>query len=307
MEILWHAVRYRLSVTATAAAFVLSRQTVLNWRRVLYRRDLRLLPRLNTLPELVAELVVRLKCEWPRWGTRRIAGQLARLGVKASRSSVQRILRRPIPPRPKESLITPRARVLLSKRPDHIWMMDFTKVGGLLQPLWIGAVLDAFSRKVLAIGMVRGGPSARLATRLLQRAFARYAAPTWLVTDQDTALRNAVVNGVLRNHGTRRRYGAVGRKGSIAIIERLWRSLKTEYVRHLFLYRTSGALETRLRRWVRWHNAERPHQGLGQRTPDDVYRNRPPRATRDIVGGTLHVRFLDGDHRLPILRLRRAG
>ena len=220
MEILWHAVRYGFSVTATALAFCLSRQTVLNWRRVHYRRDPRLLPRLNTLPELVAELVVRLKREWPRWGTRRISGQLARLGVKASRSSVQRILRRPIPPRSKGSLITPRARVLLSKRPDHILMMDFTRVGGVFQSLWIGAVLDAFSRKVLAIGMVRGGPSARFATRLLQRAFARYAAPTWLVTDQDTALRNAVVNGLLRNHGTRRRYGAVGRKGSIAIIER---------------------------------------------------------------------------------------
>ena len=115
------------------------------------------------------------------------------------------------------------------------------------------------------------------------------------------------MNRLLRQHGTRRRYGAVGRKGSIAIIERLWRSMKQEYVRRLFLYRSLAALDRRLRRWARWFNDHRPHQGLDQRTPDDVYRARPPRRTRDLTAGVLSVRFLDGDDRLPILRLRRAA
>jgi transposase InsO family protein len=99
----------------------------------------------------------------------------------------------------------------------------------------------------------------------------------------------------------------VGKSGSIAIIERMWRSMKHEYVRHLFLYRSTAAIEQRLNRWRRWHNAERPHQGLGQRTPDDVFFDRPRKPTRDLTGGTLHVRFLDGDKRLPILRLRDAA
>ena len=83
--------------------------------------------------------------------------------------------------------------------------------------------------------------------------------------------------------------------------------MKKEYVRHLFLYRSDKAIETRLERYRSWFNEHRPHQGLGQRTPDDVYLDRPAKPTRDMTGGTLSVRFLDGDRRLPVLRLRRAA
>ena len=71
--------------------------------------------------------------------------------------------------------------------------------------------------------------------------------------------------------------------------------------------RNPAGLRSRQQRWARWHNAERPHQGLGQQTPDEVYRGRPPRRTRDLTAGMLSVRFLDGDKRLPILRLRYAA
>jgi putative transposase len=307
LEILWHAARYGLSLAATARAFVLSEQVVLNWRRIVRRKDAHLLPPLRRLSALVDELVFRMKAEWPAWGTRRIAGQLARLSVKASRTSVQRILRRRPPSPPARECATAAGRVLLAKHPGHVWMIDFTKVGGVLRPLWIGAAIDAFSRKVLAVGVVSGAPSAALAVRLLRRAIRSHGAPTWLVTDQDTVLRGRLVNALLARHHVRRRYGAVGRSGSIAIIERLWRSMKGEYVRHLFLFASAASMERRVRLWVRWYNAARPHQGLGQRTPDEVFRRRPPKRMRDLTSGTLSVRFLDGDHRLPILRLRRAA
>jgi len=226
----------------------------------------------------------------------------------ASRTSVQRILRRR-PRKPIEPQIAPGAtgRVLLAKRPDHVWMIDFTRIGGVARPLWIGAVIDAFSRRVLAIGAVRGAPSSRFAVRLLRDAIRRNGTPRWLVTDKDPVLRGGRVQRLLTVRGIRRRYGAVGRRGSIALIERTWRSLKSEYVRHLFLHRPTRALETRLRRWARWFNGHRPHQGLGQRTPDDVYRRRPPKPVSSATAGTLSVRFLDGDRRLPVLRLRRAA
>ncbi len=307
LSILWHAARYRLSVENLAEVFVVTQQTILNWRRVMHRKDPHLLPPLRGLPELVHDLVHRLKAEWPQWGTRRIAGQLARLGVKASRSSVQRILRRR--PRPPEEPVCTdtRGRVLLAKRPDHIWMLDFTRVGGLVRPLWIGAVIDAFSRRVLAVGAICGAPSSAFAVRLLRRAMRRNGTPGWLVTDKDPVLRAGLVQRLLTTHGILRRYGAVGRRGSIALIERTWRSMKQEYVRHLFLHRPVPALEARLRRWARWHNSWRPHQGLGQRTPYDVYFRRRPRKVRSVTAGTMHVRFLDGDSNLPILRLRRAA
>lgn len=308
-EILWHAARYRLSIAATAHAFCVTPQTILNWRAVMRRKDAHLLPPLRGLPDLVHELVHRLKAEWPRWGTRRIAGQLARLGVKASRSSVQRILRRgPRRPIEPEGIVTgSRGRVLLAKHPDHIWMIDFTRIGGLVRPLWIGAVLDAFSRQVLAVGAVRGSPSGAFATRLLRRAMRPGHLPRWLVTDKDPVLRGGLVQRLLTRHGILRRYGAVGRKSSISLIERFWRSAKQEYVRHLFLYRSVKAIDAKLRRYQTWFNSERPHQGIGQRTPDDVYFDRPAQAPRSTTDSKLHVRFLDGDRRLPILRLHRAA
>jgi len=173
--------------------------------------------------------------------------------------------------------------------------------------VFVGAVIDAFSRKVLAIGFIRGEPNSRFAVRLLRRAMTRHGSPTWLVSDKDRAFRNKLVNALLGRHGIDRRYGAVGRKGSIAIIERFWRSMKNEHVRHLFLYRSTAAIDLRLKRWARWFNTHRPHQGLGQQTPDEVYRGRPPRQTRNLTAGTLSVRFLDGDKRLPILRLSRVA
>jgi len=307
LEILWHAARYRLSVTATALTFGVTRQTIITWRRVARRRNPRLLPPLPGLSDLVRELVHRLKREWPRWGTRRLAGQLARLGVKASRSSVQRILRRPRAPKPDDRLVSVGAGALLARRPNHIWMIDFTRLKGVVRPVFIGAVIDAFSRKVLAIGFVGGEPNSHFAAGPLREAITRYGSPTRLVSDKDRALRNRLINTLLRRFGIRRRYGAVGRKGSIAIIERFWRSMKHEYVRHLFLYRSAAAIETRLRRYAAWFNEERAHQGLGQRTPDDVYFDRPAKPTRDVTGGTLQVRFLDGDKRLPVLRFSRAA
>ncbi|MHC5011402.1 MAG: hypothetical protein ACYTG6_10690, partial [Planctomycetota bacterium] len=117
LEILWHAARYRLSVAATAHAFCVRRQTILNWRAVMRRKDARLLPPLHGLSDLVHELVHRLKAEWPRWGTRRIAGTLAHLGVKASRTSVQRILRHPALPRPDDRLLPVSVGALVAERP----------------------------------------------------------------------------------------------------------------------------------------------------------------------------------------------
>ncbi len=298
-----------MSIADTAAAFGVTRQTITNWRGDLRRDALRGLHRIGTLGELVTELVIRLKAEWPAWGTRRIAGQLARLGVKVSRSSVQRIVRRGPrdPVEPEQTVTALVGRTLLAKRPNHVWMIDFTRIGVIFRPLWVGAVIDAYSRRVLAIGAIRGAPTGAFGVMLFRRAITSNGSPRWLVSDQDPVLRGGLVQRFLTRSGILRRYGAVGKSGSIGLIERFWRSMKEEYVSHLFLYRSTKALGVRLERYRRWFNGERPHQGQGQRTPDDIYYARPEEPTRDVTGGRLHVRFRDGDLRLPILRLRNAA
>jgi putative transposase len=262
----------------------------------------------NRLPDLVREIAHRLKGEWPRWGTRRIAGILARLGMKASRSTVQRALRER-PPRPAVGgrVLPRRAGELLAKRPNHAWLVDFTRVGGLFRSIFVGAVVDAFSRKVLALRVCAAEPTAAFAVRLLREAVGGYGAPRHLVSDQGPQLTSAVFSRALKRRGIRHRFGAIGESGSIALIERFWGSMKREYARGLFLYRPLRSIERDLLRLVSWFNGERPHQALAQRTPNEVHAGRARRPQCNTTRGVLAVRFLGGDHRLPVLRLRRAA
>lgn len=186
-------------------------------------------------------------------------------------------------------------------------MIDFTRLRRSIGPTWIGAVIEAYSRQVLAIGCVRRGPNEAFACQLRRRAISRHGAPMWLVTDKDPVLRSNRVNALVRRHGVGRRYGRVGKKGSIAIIERFWRSMKHEYVRHLFLYRSTKWLDGKLASYATRFKAHRPHQGLGQRTPSDVYAGAARLAPKIVRCGTLHVRFHDGDRHLPVLRLASAA
>jgi putative transposase len=264
----------------------------------------------NRLPDLVAEIARRLKGEWPRWGTRRIAGILSRLGLKASRTSVQRLLRRKRKPGGGAALLKRRERHLVAKRPGHIWLIDFTRIGGIFRSVFVGAITDALSRKVLALRVSAGEPSAAFAARLLREAVARHGPSGWVVTDHGRQFTSAAFMRALRRRGIRRRYGAVARKGSrsLARIDRFWRTLKSEYARGLFLYAPLRAIERRLRHYaLDWFNRERPHQGLGLGTPDEVYFGRRRRTRLAPSRATLGVRFLHGDRELPILRLRRAA
>src|SRR5882672_8737854 len=84
LRVLWHQAKHRLSLDATARTFVVSVQTLVNWKNDLAHAAGQLVRGrrpVNALPDLVAELVPRLKREWPAWGTRRVAGVLARLGI----------------------------------------------------------------------------------------------------------------------------------------------------------------------------------------------------------------------------------
>lgn len=74
-----------------------------------------------------------------------------------------------------------------------------------------------------------------------------------------------------------------------------------------FLYCPLEAIESRLRGYVAWFNGDRPHQGLDQRTPDEVFFAHDTRAKAVPLSAALTVDHLDGDRELPVLRLRRAA
>ena len=311
LDILWHAERYRLSIEKLARLFVVSESTILNWRRDARGETSRLLDvrhPANRLPDFVADLARRIRRDWPGWGTRRIAGILMRMGIQVSRTSVQAFLRRPW--RPSKPSVQPvvRAGHVVAKYPGHLWFIDFTKVGNALRSVFVGAVIDGYSRKVLAVGVWPQEPTARFAVRLLREAIAAAGVvPKWIVTDHGKQFTSEPLTRALARRGILRRYGRIHRHGSLALIERLWRSFKVEYAGRLVLYRPVKGIERSLARYATWFNAHRPHQGLGQRTPDEVHHGTSTRATSIPLRAVLDARTLDGDLHLPVLRLRAVA
>lgn len=200
-----------------------------------------------------------------------------------------------------------RAGHVVAKHPRHLYMIDFTRVGGLLRSVFVGAVVDACSRKVLAIGVAPHEPTAAFAVRLLREAVQNHGAPTWIVSDHGKQLTAKSFTRALRSRAIRQRFGAVHRSGSIALIERFWKSMKTEHATWLWLYRPLAAIERRLESYATWFNEHRPHQGLRQQTPDEVHSGRSTRATSVPLVAILAVTELDGDRDLPVLRLARAA
>jgi transposase InsO family protein len=298
-----------MSVESTARAFLVSGQTVMNWLDEVKRGAARLIRSrepMNALPGLVREISFFLRREWPRWGTRRIAGILARLGLKASRTSVQRILRRQYFRPPSRSRRGRGGSPLRARHVGHVWVVDFTVVRTFFRSIVVGAVLDSCSRKALALRVWRTEPNAAGACLLLRDAIQAHGSPGWLVSDRGRQFRSERFRTLLARQGIRRRFAALG-DPNLSRIDRYWRAMKDEFARGLFLFKPLRALERQLRGYARWHATERPHQGLGHRAPDDVHAGRTRRRIRHLERGFLEVTFIDGDRRLPVFRLRSVA
>jgi transposase InsO family protein len=194
-----------LGIEAVACVSV---QTLLNWKgdveRGVVRRVAARKP-LNALPDLVREVAAFLKREWPVWGTRRIAGILARLGLRASRTSVQRIVRHPLPRRPVPDA-RGRSHPIPARRFGRVFVVDFTVVRSFFRSVVVGAVLDAFTRRVLSIRVFPQEPSAPQACRLVADAVRRHGRPVWLVSDRGTQFTSRRFRAFLARRRIRRRF-----------------------------------------------------------------------------------------------------
>jgi len=145
-------------------------------------------------------------------------------------------------------------------------------------------------------------------TRLFARAMLRAKSkPRHLITDQGSQFTAAEFQRLLRRRSIRHRFGAVGKKGSIAIIERFWRTLKTECLDATCVWMSERMLAGNLHAYVEWYRLHRPHQGLRGRTPQETAAKiRRPKPMKINAGDVLRVirRELDGYRRLPVYSLR---
>jgi len=292
LEVLWHRRRYGLSLPQAARAFVVPPQTISRWEADVQERSPRLVsmkPPANRPADIAEELVHRLKLEQADWGTRRIAQTLVRLGVRLSRSSVQRILRRPPPRRRKTAKAaqpTPPSShrgPLRAKHPNHVWLIDlFTfQAPCRLRRIIVLAVLDLFSRLPLVPIAYESPPNARQVERALRTAFGLVGIPAHMVSDRGPLFPAKRLTRFLRRHRVRRRYGAVAKPQGVAAIDRWSQTIQYEYLEPCMLLLPLPALQKRLSRFAAYASRVRPHQGLEGRTPEMVHQGRRGQRTVD--------------------------
>ncbi len=315
---------WALSHEETARIFCVSTGTITRWQAELARDPNRTavgslfkpVPPVRRYADTVRHLIKAMAIAG-FGGDRTIAQTLARAGWKLARRTVGRI-RKQAPVVPLEP--GPAGRAIRARYPNHVWIADLTAVPSLFR-IWslkLAVVIDAFSRLPLAFRVFTTEPSAEDIADVVTQAASRYGAPRHFVSDQGPQFTASLFRQRLEKISVRQRFGAIGRTGSIALIERLWLTLKTQLRLVSLKPGHRVDLERRVHQGLAHYANLRPHQGLGGATPAEVYLGlaprhcsavRPPRGRPgdpDSVALAFEIGFLDPERRLPFLRRRAA-
>ena len=222
----------------------------------------------------------------PFLGSRRIADALTdEQGLRVNRKRIQRLMRTmgitALYPKPRLSRSAPghriypyRLRALAIDRPNQVWASDITYLPMARGFLYLVAVMDWYSRKVLA-WQVSNTLDDAFCVDALQRAIARYGRPEIFNTDQGSQFTGRAFTGVLEAHAITISMDGRGRWMDNVFIERLWRSVKYEEV-YLKAYDSGRDAKAGLADYFAFYNASRHHQGLDRATPDQVYFDTQP-------------------------------
>jgi putative transposase len=217
----------------------------------------------------------------PFFGSRKMRDYLRRLGHRVNRKRVRRLMRKmgikSVAPSPNTSKPSPEHKIypyLLNGldigRANHVWCTDITYIrleGGFV---YLVAVMDWYSRKVLS-WEVSSSMDESFCVSALERALRLYPAPAIFNTDQGSQFTGKAFTGVLKKHDIRISMDGKGRCMDNIFIERLWRSVKYEEV-YLNDYATTEELRKGLRKYFHFYNTERPHQTFNGSTPLEVYK-----------------------------------
>ena len=228
--------------------------------------------------------------EMPWYGSRQMARHLRRLGHAVGRKRVRRLMHimglTPIFQKPNTSEPHPQhpvypylLRNLAIDRPNHVWCADVTYIPMRRGFLYLVAVMDWATRKVLS-WRVSNTLEADFCVAALEEAIARFGRPAIFNTDQGSQFTSLAFTKVLADAGIRISMDGRGRWMDNVFIERLWRSLKYECV-YLHAFETGSDLRAGLAGWIGYYNGHRPHSALGGKTPDEAYDGSTPAGAAD--------------------------
>ncbi len=163
-------------------------------------------------------------------------------------------------------------------RPNHVWAADITYIPMRRGFVYLCAVLDWASRRVLA-WRLSNTLTTDFCLEAVQEAITRYGKPEIFNTDQGGQFTSQEFTGLLNDHGIQISMDGRGCWRDNVFVERLWKSIKYEEV-YLHAYETVRAAQEGLERYLMFYNQARPHRALDGQTPDQVYcDNLPARRT----------------------------
>lgn len=216
----------------------------------------------------------------PFFGSRKYLSHLRALGYQINRKRVQRLMRQmgiqAIYPRPRTSqpgaghTIYPYLlRGLDIDRPNQVWCTDITYIPMARGFMYLIAVMDWHSRRVLS-WRLSNTLDTDFCVEALEEALEHHGAPEIFNTDQGCQFTSEAFTAVLKANEVHISMDGKGCFKDNIFVERLWRSVKYECV-YLKAFDNAAHLRKELKDYFRWYNAERFHQGLDNATPDQVY------------------------------------
>jgi putative transposase len=229
---------------------------------------------------LLMRRIDELHLAHPFLGARRLARMLQRAGVDVGRRHVGTLMRlmgiEAIYRKQRTSLPDKGHRIypyllrdVVIERPNQVWATDVTYLPLATGCAYLVAILDLYSRKVLAF-RVSNTLATDFCIEALDEALHRYGTPEIFNTDQGSQFTDGAFTAVLDTKGVRISMDGKGRWIDNVFVERLWRSVKYESI-YLHAYETPREVNVALARYFDFYNAYRPHQSLDYRTPDEMY------------------------------------
>ncbi len=225
-------------------------------------------------------LIDEIHLELPFYGSRRIVDELMGRGHRVNRKRVQRLMRqmglcalyskhKTSKPGKGHKVYPYLLRGLSITRPNHVWAADICYIPMAKGFMYLVAIMDWHSRRVLSWRLSNTLDS-RFCVEALEEALARFGRPEIFNTDQGAQFTSEAFTGVLKAQEVAISMDGRGRWLDNVFIERLWRSVKYEDI-YLRAYETPAALRAGLTRYFAFYNSRRRHTALGRRTPDAVY------------------------------------
>ncbi|MEM9752934.1 MAG: DDE-type integrase/transposase/recombinase [Planctomycetota bacterium] len=314
------------SAKQTTERFVLHPNSVRNWQRAIrekHRAERAVgQPPWNKLHAGIRWTVHELRrlCPERDFGTRTITRHLLRAGIQISRASVRRILEEEPERLPRERKVKVSCQPVTRSSPAYfynppspheVWHVDLTCLRILWRRYEVAAVIDGFSRKIIALKAYRCTPGTEEMAGLIDQAIHQHQRPKFVVTDRGGQFQQRF-RSLLQDRGIEHARGRARTWQFNAKVERLFWSLKRWWGGGLVVPELDS-IQQRLNDYRTWHNRYRPHAALDTLTPNEAERRSPRiQAIRFTEGGDfepdiqLERNHIGGDTKLlyPVIRVR---